>query len=121
MNICLSLAGNNDAGTWRDQIDAAQIASLHLSGDGVGCSFIGGGRLKFAGGLIVQGYKYIPWHGNICWDALWVSVEDAIKVIELLRAAHWTCEGGESALFEAYNEGQPITAVLIEGADDATA
>lgn len=118
--ICLSLAGNNDAGDWRGKVEAAQVASLRLAGDDAQCRLIGGCRLAFEGGLVVQSHKHIPWHGNMAWDAFWVSVADAIKVVELLRGYHWTCEEGESELFDTYNAGEPITAALIEGAADET-
>jgi hypothetical protein len=115
--LCLSLAGNNDAGNWRNEIDAATIASLHLSGDDVPCKLIGGRRLLFGKDLIILTYRYIPWHGNMAWDSFQVTPADAVRVIEFLRSQHWDCEEGEADLFRAYEDGKPITETLLENAE----
>lgn len=113
---CLDLAGNNDAGNWRDAIDAAQICGMTLSGDDVPCLLIGGGRLKLGPDLIIQSRKYIPWHGNMAWDGFLVDAAEAVRVVEYLRTQHWDCEEAEQELMRAYDGGQPITEVLLDQA-----
>ncbi len=109
----LDLAGNNDAGNWRNAIDAAQICGMTLSGDEVPCLLIGGGRIKFGDDLIIQSHGYIPWHGNMAWDGFRVDAAEAVRVVEFLRSQHWTCEEAEQELFRAYDAGQPITEQLL--------
>ena len=115
--LTLSLAGNNDAGNWRNEIDAAQIASLHLAGDDIPCRIIGGRRLLFGDDFIIHTHGYIPWHGNMAWDSFQETIEDAVRVLEFLRRHHWDCEEGEAALFDAYERGAAIDATLLENAE----
>lgn len=116
--ICVDLAGNNDAGNWQGWIEAVQIGDvIQLEGGDLACS-IPDARAVIIEGMSVQSHGYIPWHGNMAWDAVRVSLADAARLLEHLRRKHWTVIEGEATLFQAYDDGAPLEAALRKAIDE---
>lgn len=112
--IAVDLACNDDRGTFASGVEAVQIADLcQLEGDPIDCTDPARSTVTIDG-LALQSHGYIPWHGNMAWDAIRVSVADAARLIAHLRARHWTITEGDARLFAAYDAGQPITPEQLE-------
>lgn len=61
----------------------------------------------------IRGYK--PWVGNICWDAVVMTTEDAARLVNHLRELpHWSVFEGVCELFEAFQSKAEITAEMLE-------
>ena len=54
--------------------------------------------------------SYTTWAGNMALDCMGVSEETAIQLAEDLRASGlWNCNQAYTFIFDAWNEGKPIT------------
>lgn len=112
--ISVDLACNDDRGNFASGVEAVQIADvLQLEGDPIDCTDPSRHTVMIDR-LALESHGYIPWHGNMAWDAIRVSLTDACRLIAHLRNRHWTIVEGNARLFAAYDDGQPITAGLLE-------
>jgi hypothetical protein len=112
--IAVDLACNDDRGQFASGVEAVQIGDvLSLEGDPIDCTDPTRSTVTIDG-LALESHGYIPWHGNMAWDAIRVSLDDACRLIAHLRARHWTVLEGDARLFAAYDDGRPITVEVLE-------
>lgn len=53
------------------------------------------------------------WYGNWCWNAYWLTPEDAVRLLARVKASGtFRCDHGPSALFENWNGDGPFNADL---------
>lgn len=114
--IGIDLACNDDRGNFAGGVEAVQIGDLaQLEGDPIDCTDPTRSTVTIDG-LAIESHGYIPWHGNMAWDAIRVSLVDAARLMTHLRARHWTIIEADSRLFAAYDHGEPITPELLQEA-----
>jgi hypothetical protein len=112
--IGVDLACNDDRGNFASGVEAVSIGGLaQLEGDPIDCTDPTRSTVTIDG-LTLKSHGYIPWHGNMAWDAIRVSLSDAARLITHLRARHWTIIEGDARLFAAYDSGEPITPELLQ-------
>ena len=112
--IGVDLACNDDRGNFASGVEAVTIGDLaQLEGDPIDCTDPSRSTVTIDG-LALESHGYIPWHGNMAWDAIRVSLADACRLIAHLRARHWTIIEGDARLFAVYEEGLAITVELLE-------
>jgi hypothetical protein len=112
--IGVDLACNDDRGQFASGVEAITIGDLcQLEGDPIDCSDPARSEVTIDG-LTLHSHGYIPWHGNMAWDAIRLSVADACRLIAHLRARHWTIIEGDARLFAAYDQGAAITAERLQ-------
>lgn len=112
--ISADLACNDDRGNFASGVEAVTIGDVaQLEGMAVDCTDPTRSTVTIDG-LSVESHGYIPWHGNMAWDAIRVSYADAARLIAHLRTRHWTITEGEARLFAAYERGESITADLLK-------
>lgn len=112
--IGVSLAGNDDNGNWSGSVEAITIGDLcQLEGDALDCTNPAYNQITI-GGVVFWSHGYIPWHGNMAWDSIRLSLTDAARLLAHLRAQHWTIIEGDARLFRAYEDGQAISAEQLE-------
>lgn len=64
--------------------------------------------------LRIAGWSYpvlahASWVGNWCWDAVTVSDQDAVDILDRLRKTErWTCVEAERAVFGKWQRGEKI-------------
>ena len=69
----------------------------------------GPGKVK-VGRLEVEALSYKSWYGNWCWDAVSVSLVNALTVINYVgKLKGWRMTDGPCSLFEAFNDRHCIT------------
>ena len=93
--------GNFAGKVWMCQIDSNEIE--RGAGDVTFTDLEGGFRIhrkKF----VAQHVKH--WFGNWCWNRYWLSVREANRLIDHLRANGWSCTCGEQRFYEIFNRGQ---------------
>lgn len=112
--IAVDLAGNDDNGNWSGTIEAVTIDYLcQLEGDALACTDPTQ-RTVTIGGIALTSHGHIPWHGNMAWEAIRVSITDVCRLLAYLRTQHWTILEGDARIFAAYDNGEPITTELLE-------
>ena len=112
--IGVDLAGNNNAGDWSGNVEAITIGDLcQLEGDALDCTDPAYQQITLDG-LALWSHGYIPWHGNMAWDGIRLTLHDAARLLTHLRTRHWTILEGDARLFAAYDEGVAITAEHLE-------
>lgn len=86
--IGVDLACNDDHGNFASGVEAVQIGDLcQLEGDPIDCTDPARHTVAIDG-LMLESHGYIPWHGNMCWDAIRLSLTDAARLIAHLRSRH---------------------------------
>jgi hypothetical protein len=112
--IGVDLAGNDAGGNWSGKIEGVQIGDLaQFAGDPLDCTDPAWHTIGIAG-LVLESHGHIQWHGNQAWDAIWLSLTDAARLINHLRMQHWTIIEGDARLFWVYDAGGAMTAAMLE-------
>jgi hypothetical protein len=87
-----------------DRVDIPGV--IELSGDDLPCS-VGRSGLEVAGQrFTVLGFA--DWVGNWCWSQVKLSPDDTLRLLELLRERHWTCELAPMGFFERWEDGRAL-------------
>jgi hypothetical protein len=117
MKMHLMLAVNDHhTGNFTGQVDQIEIDDLiYLEGQSASCQVqFHRPRWLEIGGLRFNLKGYRRWVGNICWDCATLEHIHVPRIIEHLRTIGWDCTEAETSLWEAYRDGQPITAKMLE-------
>jgi hypothetical protein len=74
--------------------------------------------------LEIDGYPYwiegyTSWVGNWCWDAVTVSDDDAVDILDRLRKTErWTITEGERGVYGKWKRGEKILAADLRDDDE---
>jgi len=113
MKMQLMLAVNDDNGMHTGQVDQVEVDDLIcLEGEPVSCIYLPCALM--IGSLWFEHKGYQTWVGNICWDCATLESVHIATIINYLRSIGWDCTEAETSLFEAYHNGNPITAKMLE-------
>jgi len=114
MKMQLMLAVNDNNGMHTGQVDQVEVDDLIcLAGEPVPCSTHLPRALRI-NSLRFKHKGYQTWVGNICWDCATLESAHIATIINYLRSIGWDCTEAETSLFEAYHNGKPITAKMLE-------
>jgi hypothetical protein len=111
----LMLAVNDHRnGNHTGQVDQVEVDDLiYLEGEPVSCNVNERQNLE-VDNLRFYLENYNTWVGNICWDCATLESADIAKIVNYLRLIGWDCTEAETSLFDAYHDGEPITAKMLE-------
>lgn len=113
--ICVDLAVNNDAGNFSGRLDAVAIGDVaQFDGDPLTAALAPGPHVITIEGCELRYYRSITWHGNMAWNGYEMTIAEAARLLETLRRNHWTCIEADARLFDAYDRGAALEAVLME-------
>lgn len=118
--ITISLCCNDSQGDLESlhQVEVSDLLKLHgdlFGGDGEKIRFAPDKSAVFINDnrYPIKGYK--PWVGNVCWDEVRMSLEEAARLLNHLRELpHWTAFEGVCELFQAFEDGLPVTPEMLE-------
>jgi hypothetical protein len=113
MKMQLMLAVNDCNGVHTGQVDQVEVDDLiYLEGEPISCS-----HTLFeleVDSLLFKFSNYGTWVGNMCWDCVTLDGAHVAKIVNHLRSIGWSCTEAETSLFEAYHDGETITAKMLE-------
>jgi hypothetical protein len=85
-------------------IDGNDVETPH-GGDVTFTELLGGFRIHRKSFVFVESKH---WVGNWCWNRYWLTVKEANRLVEHLRAHGWHCTCGEERFYERFNaEARP--------------
>jgi len=127
MKLCISLACNDPRnGNPTGYVDAIQVRP---DGDIESIMQLVGGRLSLRmfhsanskkpreikiGHIILRIHSYSTWVGNWCWDEASADTDQVERLLAYLQRRGWTCEQGESTLYEKWERKEIITAADLD-------
>lgn len=116
--ISIHLACNNSNSVHTGHVEAIAlyhddiVPVLQLEGDAIACGVargVNGYLVLQVGYIVMRCYNYKEFVGSLIWDACRISLADAARVVNSVRAHGWTCEEGVSALYDKYAANEDIT------------
>ena len=127
MKFYISLACNDPRnGNPTGYVDAIQVRP---AGDIESLMQLVGGRLSLRmfysanskkpreikiGHIILRIHSYSTWVGNWCWDEASADTDQVERLLAYLQRRGWTCEQGESTLYEKWERKEIITAADLD-------
>jgi hypothetical protein len=108
VSVIVSVCCNDpDNGLFAGRLWRVDYADMELSHDdwerGCAFSYHEPNVIKVSRRLFIYKQRK-EWFGNWCWDALWMSRDEARRLVRYLcDSGVWSCEAGPSRLFEWFH------------------